>query len=109
MCRQAQFHHPITKHNERARVAPLDLRALESRTGGAFSRARLLALCAVQRAIQVHIKELWDLGAALARRVARVVRRVGQHVLNGRARSAEYQESMVIAARRAGCSLRTTS
>ena len=38
----------------------------------------------MQRAIPVHIKELWTLGAALARRVARVVRIVGQHVENGR-------------------------
>ena len=62
----------------------------------------------MQRAIPVHVKELWTLGAALARRVARVVRSAGQHVENGRARSAEYQESVVIAARRAGYSLRTT-
>ena len=39
------------KHNERARVAPLDLRALQSRTSGAFSRVRVdwrCALCSAQ-------------------------------------------------------------
>ena len=81
-------------------MAPPDLRALESRTSGAFSRARWLALCVVQRAIPVHIKELWTPGAALARRVARVVRSAGQHVENGSARSASTKNPRL--SRRAG-------